>query len=129
MDDKTENVNFSSMVKSSPNKQMSLDLQTEASISSPFSKQKNKDAFLKASQPISPQILAMQQSGTQPGGDSMARRNSLAHLCNKTDQMYHRKDQKKIKMEEFAVDIEFKFGVPMIILDLIHALTGYDIIS
>ena len=32
-------------------------------------------------------------------------------------------------MEEFAVDIEFKFGVPMIILDLIHALTGYDIIS
>lgn len=43
--------------------------------------------------------------------------------------MYHRKDQKKIKMEEFSVDIEFKFGVPMIILDLIHALTGYDIIS
>jgi hypothetical protein len=43
--------------------------------------------------------------------------------------MYHRKDPKRIKMDEFAVDINFKYGIPMIILDLIHALTGYDIIS
>ena len=32
-------------------------------------------------------------------------------------------------MEEFAVDIDFKFGVPLIILDMLYALTGYDIIS
>ena len=43
--------------------------------------------------------------------------------------MYHRKDPKRIKMDEFAVDINFKYGIPMIILDLIYALTGYDIIS
>jgi hypothetical protein len=43
--------------------------------------------------------------------------------------MYHRKDPKRIKMDEYAVDINFKYGIPMIILDLIYALTGYDIIS
>ena len=43
--------------------------------------------------------------------------------------MYHRKDPKRIKMDEFAVEINFKYGIPMIILDLIHALTGYDIIG
>jgi hypothetical protein len=32
-------------------------------------------------------------------------------------------------MDEYAVDINFKYGIPMIILDLIYALTGYDIIS
>jgi hypothetical protein len=43
--------------------------------------------------------------------------------------MYHRKDPKKVKMDEFAMDVNFKYGVPMIILDLICALTGYDIIG
>lgn len=32
-------------------------------------------------------------------------------------------------MEEFVCDIEFKYGVPMIILDLIHVFTGYDIVQ
>ena len=73
----------------------------------------------------------MQASGTAAngGGDTLQRRNSLAHLCGKTDQMYHRKDPKKVRMEEFSMDVKFKFGVPMIILDLIHALTGFDIIT
>jgi len=70
----------------------------------------------------------MQQSGNS-GGDSQARKNSLAHLCTKTDLMYHRRDPKKIRMDEFAVEINFKFGVPLIILDVIHALTGFDVIS
>ena len=35
----------------------------------------------------------------------------------------------KIKMDEFSCDIDFKFGVPLMILDLIHALTGYEIIE
>ena len=32
-------------------------------------------------------------------------------------------------MDEFSCDIEFKFGVPLMILELIHALTGYEIID
>ena len=32
-------------------------------------------------------------------------------------------------MDEFAIDINFKYGVPVIILDIIAALTGYDILS
>lgn len=32
-------------------------------------------------------------------------------------------------MEEFVCDIEFKYGIPMIILDLIETFTGYDIVS
>jgi hypothetical protein len=43
--------------------------------------------------------------------------------------MYHRKDPKRVKMDEFSVDINFKYGIPMIILDLLYALTGYDIVS
>ena len=50
-------------------------------------------------------------------------------MIHKTDQMYHKKDPKKIKMEEFSVEIDFRFGVPMIILDLIHGLTGHNIID
>lgn len=53
----------------------------------------------------------------------------MAHLVNKTDQLYHRKDQTKIKMDEYSLEVEFKYGVPMIILDVIHALTGFDIIN
>ena len=71
----------------------------------------------------------MQQNGTQQGGDSLQRKNSLTHLFGKVDQMYHRKDPKRIKMDEFSVDINFKYGIPMIILDLLYALTGYDIVS
>jgi hypothetical protein len=33
--------------------------------------------------------------------------------------MYHKKDPSRIKMDEFSIDIEFKYGVPMIILDVI----------
>lgn len=43
--------------------------------------------------------------------------------------MYHRKDPKRVKMDEFSVDINFKYGIPMVMLDLIFALTGYDIVS
>ena len=70
----------------------------------------------------------MQLTGQQTGENSYARRKSLAHLINKTDQLYHRKDQTKIKMDEYSLEVKFKYGVPMIILDVIHALTGFDII-
>ena len=32
-------------------------------------------------------------------------------------------------MDEYSLEVEFKYGVPMIILDVIHALTGFDIIN
>ena len=30
-------------------------------------------------------------------------------------------------MDEFSIDIEFKYGVPMIILDVIQSLTGFTL--
>lgn len=59
----------------------------------------------------------------------MQRKDSLSHLFGKVDKMYHRKDPKRVKMDEFSVDINFKYGIPMVMLDLIFALTGYDIVS
>ena len=50
-------------------------------------------------------------------------------MFGKVDKMYHRKDPKRVKMDEFSVDINFKYGIPMVMLDLIFALTGYDIVS
>lgn len=32
-------------------------------------------------------------------------------------------------MDEFVVDVEFKYGFPLLILDIIGSLTGYDIIK
>jgi len=46
---------------------------------------------------------------------------------DKTDKLYHRKDQTKIKMDEFAIDVEFKYGLPLLILDVIEAFTGKDL--
>ena len=43
--------------------------------------------------------------------------------------MYRRKDPKKVKMDEFVVDVNFKYGIPMLMLDVINALTGFDIIT
>jgi len=71
----------------------------------------------------------MQQSGKDTGTENSQRRNSLAHLVHKTDQMYYRKDSTKIKMDEFSMDIDFKYGVPMIILDFIYAVTGFNVVG
>ena len=51
------------------------------------------------------------------------------HLFDKTDNLYQRKDPKKLKIDEFSQEVTFKYGVPMIILDLIQALTGFDMIA
>ena len=32
-------------------------------------------------------------------------------------------------MDEYSLEVEFKYGVPMIILDVIHAFTGFNIIN
>ena len=95
------------------------------------SKQELKDIniFQKAGHPLNDRIKDMQESGQQGGEYANARRKSIAHLMGKTDQMYHRKDHTRIKMDEFSVDFEFKYGVPMIILDVINAFTGFNIIE
>ena len=48
----------------------------------------------------------------------------MGHHVTKTDILYKRKDPKKIKMSEFVVDTQFKYGLPMLMLDLLHYITG-----
>lgn len=43
--------------------------------------------------------------------------------------MHQRKDLKKIKLEEFVCDIEWKYGLPMIIMDIIQSLTSFNVID
>lgn len=62
-------------------------------------------------------------------GASQGRRNSLGSHIQKTDILYRKKDPKKIKMDEFVVDVNFKFGVPLLMLDIINSLTGFDILG
>jgi hypothetical protein len=53
----------------------------------------------------------------------------MVHLFDKSDQLYQRKDPKKLRIEEYSSEVSFKYGVPMIILDLINALTGAEMIA
>ena len=74
----------------------------------------------------------MQESINNQGKDGIeyrARKNSATHIFEKTDQLYQRKDPMKIKMDEFCLEVEFTYGVPIIILDVVQAFTGYDILS
>lgn len=126
LDDKSEGANFTTAERERK-------LEMHGEYSSP---RKNKDnnlhhmnPYQRAGQPINDRIRDMQQSGKDSGTENCQRRNSLAHLMHKTDQMYYRKDQTKIKMDEFAMEIDFKYGVPMIILDFIYAVTGYNIVE
>ena len=132
IDDKSEGASFSTAEA-----QRKLEFQSEMSTSSikkqgmMFSKKDDikESIFKKAAEPLNDRIKDMQQTGQQSGENSYARRKSLAHLVNKTDQLYHRKDQTKIKMDEYSLEVEFKYGVPMIILDVLHAFTGFNIIN
>ena len=38
-------------------------------------------------------------------------------------------DHNKIKPEEFQSSIEFKYGIPMLVLDIAKTLTGYDFLG
>ena len=76
-------------------------------------------------QGATPQVIAMQQTGIHA---TIERKNSMVHLFDKSDQLYQRKDPKKLRIEEFSSEVSFKYGVPMIILDLINALTGAEMI-
>ena len=35
----------------------------------------------------------------------------------------------KLKMEEFCLDVDFEYGVPVLMLDIIQAFTGYDFLT
>ena len=43
--------------------------------------------------------------------------------------MYFRKDPKKVKLDEFSLDVDFKFGIPLVVMDVIYAMTGFNIIE
>ena len=34
-----------------------------------------------------------------------------------------------MRMDEFSMEVDFKYGVPMIILDFIYAVTGFDVVA
>lgn len=53
----------------------------------------------------------------------------MVHIFDKSDQLYQKRDPKKLRIEEFSSEVSFKYGVPMIILDLIQALTGANFIA
>lgn len=83
----------------------------------------------KAGQPMNPQIKDMQEaviSQGKEGAEFKARKNSASHVLEKTDQLYQRKDPSKIKMDEFCLELDFKYGVPVMIMDVIQAFTGYN---
>ena len=67
----------------------------------------------------------MQETGIQA---TKERKNSMVHIFDKSDKLYQKKDPKKLRIEDFSSDVSFKYGVPMIILDLMQALTGDDLI-
>lgn len=46
----------------------------------------------------------------------------------KRDNIYHVKDV-NLAMNDFSMDTYFKNGLPLIVLDLIHTLTGFDLIN
>ena len=71
--------------------------------------------------------MMQDMSQNREGADFKARKGSASHIMDKTDKLYHRKDQTKIKMDEFAIDVEFKYGLPLLILDVIEAFTGKDL--
>lgn len=99
---------------------------------SPRAKNKVLTNAQKAANPAIPQIQNMQESILSQGKDTAeyrARKNSVSHTLEKTDQLHQRKDPLKLRMEEFCLDIEFKFGVPILILDIIQAFTGYDLLA
>lgn len=83
-----------------------------------------------ASKPINQWIEKMQKEISNHEVNPLKHRKlSLSQHIMKADNYYGREDTKKIKMEEFVMDVEFKFGFPMLILDIIQAFTGYDIIQ
>ena len=46
----------------------------------------------------------------------------------KRDHIYHISEV-KLAMNDFSMDTQFKNGLPLIVLDLINSLTGFDIIN
>jgi hypothetical protein len=63
------------------------------------------------------------------GQQKLGRKNSLSGIIMRADNVYSREDSKKIKIEEFVSDVEFKFGFPLLILDIVGYMTGYDLIK
>ena len=86
-------------------------------------KHKGHNEFqMKCAHPVMTQIKDMSESANFQGKDSQeykARKQSITHTLEKTDQLHHRKDYSKIKMDEFCSQIDFRFGIPILMLDII----------
>ena len=70
-----------------------------------------------AAKPINPQVQNMMEQGQIQAQEG--KNVGLSNLISRSDSMHLRKDLKKIKLEEFVCDIEWKYGLPMIIMDVI----------
>lgn len=70
----------------------------------------------------------MMTANDNSGTGAFERKNSTAHLLDKRDAIY-RKKEVRLSMGEFVVDGEFSLGVPRIILDVVEALSGFEIAS
>jgi hypothetical protein len=70
-----------------------------------------------AAKPINPQVQNMMEQGQIQAQEG--KNVGLSNLISRSDSMHQRKDLKKIKLEEFVCDIEWKYGLPMIIMDVI----------
>lgn len=54
----------------------------------------------------------------------------MSYFIHKTDNIYESKKSKVFLSEdEFIENIEFRFGIPLVILDLIDQITGSDYIE
>lgn len=58
-------------------------------------------------------------------GELGMRKNSFSNLFKESERAKKDGVVPKVKMDEFTLDVDFKNGLPMLILDLISAFTGY----
>ena len=73
-------------------------------------------------------IAYMNVEGLQQ--DLKQRRGSLGHVIHQANKLYGTRGQlPQLSLDDFVNHVEFKFGIPLIVLDYIDALTGSDFIQ
>jgi len=88
--------------------------------------EKGKPAF-ESSRQKNTGIAAMQSSALNH--DVLARKGSMSYLINQANIMYNKTDNVKLTQEEFCNDIEFTYGVPLIVLDFVDGICGTEFIK
>ena len=60
----------------------------------------------------------------------LGRRGSLGHVINQANKLYGTRNQlPQLTLDEFVNNVNFQFGVPLIVLDYVDAITGSDFIQ